>query len=116
MSSFKKLNKADITVASYAANKRWNLSYVCTPYSNSYINLYRGTFITGTFNSGNPSTDPVTNNQYERLIYDYINSTFYQSYTSSLNTGSLMFDVDTMNLLHKIDQLVLILIIISIHY
>ena len=68
MSSFKKLNKADITAVSYAANKRWNLSYTCIPSNNTYINLYRGTFITGTFNSGDSSTDPVTNNQYERLI------------------------------------------------
>jgi hypothetical protein len=95
MSSFKKLNKADVTTVDYAANKRWSLDYPCFVNSDSYINIYKGTYITGTFYPETPSIDPVTNNQYERLVYNSINHLFYQSYTDVLNTGSIMFDINT---------------------
>ena len=95
MSSFKKLNKADITTTQYAANKQWVLSYTCPSISNDYFNIYKGTYITGTFSPNNSITDPITNGQYERLIYDSINHLFYQKYSGSLDTGSLMFNVDT---------------------
>ena len=90
MSSFKQLNKADITTVPYAANKRWNFSYISVPNDN-YIVFSRGkkeTFlITGS---------TTTNGQYQSLIYDSINHLFYQSYSGSLlNTGSLMFNVTT---------------------
>jgi len=95
MSSFKQLSKADVTSVSYAANKQWNLPFSCPSLSNDYFNIYKGTFITGTFAPNNPSIDPVTNGQYERLIYDSINHLFYQKYSGSLDTGSLMFNIDT---------------------
>ena len=96
MGSLKKLNKADITRVPYAANKQWNLNYSCPPQNDSYINIYKGTKITGSFYLEKPSIDPITNGQYERLVYDSINHLFYQSYYDSvLNTGSLMFNINT---------------------
>jgi len=94
-SSLKKLNKADITTVPYAANKQWVLPYSCPSISNSYFNIFKGTFITGTFSPDNYLTDPITNGQYERLIYDSMNHMFYQSYTNLLNTSSLMLNADT---------------------
>ena len=95
MSSFKKLSKADITTVPYAANKQWVLPFSCPSISNDYFNVYKGTYITGTFAPNDYTIDPITNVQYERLIYDSINHLFYQSYTDSLDTGSIMFNVDT---------------------
>ena len=94
-SSLKKLNKADITTVPYAANKQWVLPYSCPSISNSYFNIFKGTFITGTFSPDNYLTDPITNGQYETLIYDSMNHMFYQSYTNLLNTSSLMLNADT---------------------
>jgi hypothetical protein len=90
MSSFKQLNKADITTVPYAANKRWNFSYTSVP-NDSYIVFSRGKkepfSITGS---------TTTNGQYQSLIYDSINHLFYQSYSGSLlDTGSLMFNINT---------------------
>jgi hypothetical protein len=95
MSSFKQLSKADVTSVSYAANKQWTLPFTCPSLSNDYFNIYKGTFITGTFVPSNPSIDPITNGQYERLVYDSINHLFYQKFSGSLDTGSLMFNVNT---------------------
>ena len=95
MSVFKKLSKADVTTVLYSANKQWDLPYTCFS-NNPYFNIYKGTYITGTFVSDDASVDPVTNGEYERLIYDSMNHMFYQSYNGrALNTGSLMFNVNT---------------------
>jgi len=91
MSSFKKLSRADVTYSPYAANKLWNLPFSCFSGSVGYFNVYKGTNVTGSFNS---ATDPITNGQYERLIYTTINHMFYQSYTNLLDTSSLMFYPD----------------------
>ena len=95
MSVFKKLSKADVTTVLYTANKQWDLPYVCFS-DNPYFNIYKGTYITGTFVSEDASVDPVTNGEYERLIYDSMNHMFYQAYNGRLlDTGSLMFNVNT---------------------
>jgi hypothetical protein len=87
MSSFKKLNSSDVTIVPYAANKQWNLNFCAYPTDDSYITIYKGTKLTSSFN---PDTDPETDGQYERLIYNSINHLFYQSYSGSLlNTSSL---------------------------
>jgi hypothetical protein len=90
MSSFKKLNKADVTTVPYAANKQWSFSYTNIP-NDDYIFYYEG--LNTSFKS--TSDYQTTNGQYASSIYAEINHLFYQSYTSSLNTGSLMFNVDT---------------------
>ena len=89
MSSFKKLNKADVTTVPYAANKHWDLPYSIIP-NDDYAVYYTGSNIP--FNVNGPFT---TNNQYASLIYSEINHLFYQNYTSSLNTGSLKYNLDT---------------------
>ena len=86
MSSFKNLIKSDISVVPYEANKQWSLSYCPYPTSSQYLTIYKGTNIPGAFSL---DTDPVTENQYERLVYAQINHLFYQTYTASLNTSSL---------------------------
>ena len=91
MSAFKKLSKSDVTVVPYAANKQWNIIQCSYPTSSEYFTLYKGTNVTGSFN---PDTDPITNDQYERLVYNQINHLFYQTYSASLNTSSLMFTLD----------------------
>jgi hypothetical protein len=88
MSSFKKLSKADVTTVDYKANKQWNLSYIGNP-NDTYIIYYTGS------NSTFSKSDATLNNQYPSLIYSQINHLFYQNYTSSLNTGSLKFNLDT---------------------
>ena len=60
-----------------------------------YFNIYNGTFITGTFLPDNFLTDPFTNGQYERLVYDSMNHLFYQKFSGSLDTSSLMFNTNT---------------------
>jgi hypothetical protein len=84
MSSFKKLIKSDISVVPYEANKQWTIA---SSSFDSYLKIYEGTNIIGTFN---PSTDPTTTDgQYKRLIYNQVNHLYYQTYTGSLNTSSL---------------------------
>ena len=88
MSSFKQLSKSDVTHVSYAANKQWNLTYpLGYPNNDSYVTIYKGTNVSGTFDH---TMDPITEGQYERLIYDQIDHLFYHSFSGSfLNTASL---------------------------
>ena len=88
MSSFKQLSKSDVTHVSYAANKQWNLTYpLGYPNNDSYVTIYKGTNVSGTFDH---TMDPITEGQYERLIYDQIDHLFYHSFSGSfLNTSSL---------------------------
>ena len=89
MSSFKKLSKADVTTVDYAANKRWSFNFPSSDVGTSgSINVYKA-------KKGAFSGSAITNGQYQSLMYDSINHLFYQTYTSSLDTGSLMFNIDT---------------------
>ena len=87
MSSFKQLNKSDVTHVAYAANKQWDIPFCIYPSSDEYVTIYKGTNVTGTFDF---TMDPVTEGQYERLVYDQINHLFYHSFSGSfLDTSSL---------------------------
>jgi len=87
MSSFKQLNKSDVTHVAYVANKQWDLSYCSYPTSSEHITIYKGTNMSGSFN---PTLDPITEGQYERLVYDQIDHLFYHSFSGSfLDTSSL---------------------------
>ena len=90
MSSFKKLSKADVTTEPYAANKQWTLVYNGIAPNNEYAVGFLGR--NRPFSSFKTTT---TNGQYQALVYASINHLFYQSYTSSLDTGSLMFNINT---------------------
>jgi len=87
MSSFKQLNKSDVTHVAYVANKQWDLSYCSYPTSSKHITIYKGTNMSGSFDT---TMDPITEGQYERLVYDQIDHLFYHSFSGSfLNTSSL---------------------------
>ena len=86
MASFKKLKSSDVITVPVVANKNWNFNYSPIPINDPYINLYNGTNITGTFN---PGGEPITNGQYDRLMYNMIDQVFYHRYSGSLSTASL---------------------------
>jgi hypothetical protein len=89
MASFKRLKRSDVVSVPYVANKNWVFNYCPYPKNDQYITIYKGTNITGSFSS---ATDPITEGQYERLVYSQINHLFYQQYSAStelLDTGSL---------------------------
>lgn len=91
MSSYKQLNKADVTTVDYHANKKWNFTFISgSDLTGSNITFYKGK--KETFNKAGNTT---TNLQYKSSIYDSINHTFYQAYSGSLDTGSLMFNTFT---------------------
>ena len=90
MASFKRLKRSDVISVPYAANKNWIFEYCPYPENDQNVAIYKGTNVTGSFN---PILDPVTEKQYERLIYSQINHLYYQQYSASadlLNTGSLL--------------------------
>jgi hypothetical protein len=88
MGSFKQLNSSDVITVPVIANKQWNFNYCPLPVSDPYVDVYNGTYITGTFT---PGSEPITNGQYDRLVYDMINQVFYHEYTVGLilSTSSL---------------------------
>jgi hypothetical protein len=89
MASFKRLKRSDVISVPYVANKNWVFNYCAYPENDQYITIYKGTNVTGSFSL---ATDPITEGQYERLVYSQINHLFYQQYSSStelLNTSSL---------------------------
>jgi hypothetical protein len=86
MGSFKKLKSSDVITTPVIANKQWNFNYSPLPLNNLYVGFYNGTNIPGIFN---PREEPITNEQYDRLMYDSINQLFYHQYSGSLSTASL---------------------------
>jgi len=90
MASFKRLKRSDVISVPYVANKNWVFEYCPYPKNDPNIVIYKGTNVTGSFLS---KTDPITEGQYERLVYSQINHLYYQQYSSSvefLNTSSLL--------------------------
>jgi hypothetical protein len=90
MASFKRLKRSDVISVPYVANKNWVFEYCPYPENDQYIKIYKGTNLSGSFST---YLDPITEGQYERLIYSQINHLFYQKYSSSielLNTSSLL--------------------------
>ena len=90
MASFKRLKRSDIISVPYIANKNWVLEYCPLPLVDQNIKIYKGTNITGSFSN---IADPITEGQYERLIYSQFNHLYYQTYSPDnelLNTSSLV--------------------------
>lgn len=96
MSAFKRINVSDSFVVPYTANKSWNIA--SESFADNQI-----TFNIGVKNT-NSVFDPInefrTNGQYDRLVYDSVNTVYYPNFlpryrsTSSLqntiyNTGTL---------------------------
>lgn len=92
MGSFKKLKSSDVITVPVIANKQWNFNYCPLPVNDPYVDIYNGTYITGTFN---PGGEPITNGQYDRLMYDMINQMFYHEYGDNLylSTASLVSSI-----------------------
>lgn len=87
MYAYKRFNRSDLITLPYTANKQWE--FFSSNINSSSIYILTGQKMTGSFN---PSTDPMTfNGQYQRLVYDYVNSQFYQDFSGSyINTSSLV--------------------------
>jgi hypothetical protein len=84
MSSFKRVNNSDVVVSPYIANKQWDFKSCNLPGND--IQIFFGSKMTESFSAEN---DPVTYDRYERLVYDTINNTYYQSFSGSfLNDDS----------------------------
>ena len=86
MASFKRLKRSDVISVPYVANKNWVFEYCPYPENDQNLTIFKGTNVSGSFDV---DYDPVTERQYERLVYSQINHLFYQSFTSSLSTSSL---------------------------
>ena len=81
MASFKKLSTSDVFVVPYTANKNWDLDFDCVPQDGAYFTIYKGKNLTG---SVDLVDGPVTEGQYEYLVYRNVNHLYYQYASSSL--------------------------------
>lgn len=87
MASFKKLSTQDIFVVPYTANKNWDIDFNCVPQDGAYFTIYKGKNLVGNIDLVN---GPITEGQYESLVYRNINHLYYQYASSSiLNSHSL---------------------------
>ena len=85
MSSFKKIKRSDIFSIPVVMNKQWEFEYMGLPNDN-LINFYNGKKSMIPFGE---EREYVTNGEYDKLIYESINHSFYQDYTDKLSTSSL---------------------------
>lgn len=91
MASFKKLSTPDVFVVPYTANKDWSLDFNCVPQDGAYFTIYKGKNITSRFDI---LDGPVTEGQYEHLVYRQINHLYYQSTSASnLDSQSLLSSI-----------------------
>ena len=77
----KRINPSDVVVVPYQANKQVELTYsnlpnVCQEPVSTDVKILTGKNLSGTFNK---ETDPKTNGQYQRLVYDSINNLYYKN-------------------------------------
>ncbi len=70
MASFKRLKRSDVISVPYVANKNWVFEYCPYPENDQNIRIYKGTNLSGSFST---YLDPITEGQYERLIYSQVN-------------------------------------------
>jgi hypothetical protein len=87
---FKRLNVADTFVAPYTANKSWEIT--SASFSDKKIVVNIGVNKKNT--AFDPTTEYITNNQYDRLVYDSINLIYYPNF---LLTGSQLYYTDRLN-------------------
>jgi hypothetical protein len=89
MASFKKLNTPDVFVVPYTANKNWDLDFACVPQDGAYFTIFKGKNITGSIDLVD---GPVTETQYESLVYRQINHLHYQSTSASYLSSQSLLD------------------------
>lgn len=83
--TFKRLNVSDTFVVPYTANKSWDID--SGSFADQHIVINVGTKYTGTFD---PETEYFTNNQYDRLVYESTNFSYYPTfYSKVVSTSSL---------------------------
>lgn len=94
MGAFKSINASDVITLPYIANKQWY-------FDNNNINqneiyVYEGIKLTSSFD---PDIDPISGNEYSRLIYNTINHYFYHNYEDyRFNTQSLQSSLNYQNI------------------
>ena len=86
MSAFKRINVSDSFIVPYTANKSWSIP------SESFSS-YGITFNIGINNTSSlfdPYAEYSTNGQYDRLVYDSVNTTYYPTFLPKyVNTSSM---------------------------
>jgi hypothetical protein len=75
MASFKKLSTSDVFVVPYTANKNWDLTFACVPQDGAYFTIFKGKNLINNIDLVN---GPITEAQYESLVYRQINHLYYQ--------------------------------------
>lgn len=82
---YKRLNVSDTFVVPYTANKSWDIS--SSSFAENKIKINIGVNMSGSL--FDPTTEYLTNGQYERLVYDSIRLAYYPSFQPRvLETGS----------------------------
>jgi uncharacterized repeat protein (TIGR01451 family) len=93
----KRLLKSDVILTPYEANKEFTFNITGSlPSSNCLTGSSDFTIYTGIKSSTlfNKDLELQSFGQYQRLIYDQINKTYYQKYNGNLSTGSNIDRVD----------------------
>ena len=85
MSAFKRINVSDSFVVPYTANKSWNI--LSSSFAAHQIDVNIG--VKNTSSVFDPIGEYNTNGQYDRLIYDSVNTTYYPNFLPThINTSS----------------------------
>lgn len=92
----KRINPSDVVVVPYQANKQVELTYsnlpnVCQEPVSTDVKILTGKNLSGTFNK---ETDPKTNGQYQRLVYDSINNLYYKNNSFSYPSLNKIFPTE----------------------
>lgn len=78
MSAFKRINKSDVFVLPYVANKNWQFSSASL--SENGIQIYTGVKDDNIFD---PLNDTTSNGHFQKLIYNSVNHLYYQEFSGS---------------------------------
>jgi hypothetical protein len=82
---YKRLNVSDTFVVPYTANKTWDIP--SSSFTEKKISINIGVNMSGS--TFDPTTEYITNGQYERLVYDSIRLAYYPSFVPKIvETGS----------------------------
>ena len=74
--TFKRLNVADTFVVPYTANKSWDIESSSFAENRIVVNVG----VNHSESIFDPTTDYITNGQYDRLLYDSINLVYYPNF------------------------------------